>query len=55
MFDTEFFFLVLLPPVIFEAGYTLNPGTLFKNFDAVAVFAFLGGAGAVGLPALDLG
>lgn len=42
MFDTEFFFLVLLPPVIFESGYTLNPEKLFKNFDAIAVFAFLG-------------
>ena len=42
MFDTEFFFLVLLPPVIFESGYTLNPETLFKNFDAISVFAFLG-------------
>ena len=42
MFDTEFFFLVLLPPVIFEAGYTLNPETLFKNMDAIAVFAFVG-------------
>ena len=42
MFDTEFFFLVLLPPVIFESGYTLNPETLFRNFDAISVFAFLG-------------
>ena len=42
VFDTEFFFLVLLPPVIFESGYTLNPETFFKNFDAVSVFAFLG-------------
>jgi len=42
MFDTELFFLVLLPPVIFEAGYTLNPETLFKNLDAIAVFAFMG-------------
>ena len=42
MFDTEFFFLVLLPPVIFESGYTLNPETLFTNFDAISVFAFLG-------------
>ena len=41
MFDTEFFFLVLLP-VIFESGYTLSPETLFTNFDAISVFAFLG-------------
>ena len=30
MFDTEFFFLVLLPPVIFESGYTLNPRLCFE-------------------------
>jgi NhaP-type Na+/H+ or K+/H+ antiporter len=33
---------VLLPPVIFESGYTLNPETFFKNFDAVSMFAFIG-------------
>ena len=41
-FDTQFFFLVLLPPVIFEAGYTLHPTTFFQNADAISVFAFLG-------------
>ena len=41
-FDTQFFFLVLLPPVIFEAGYTLHPTTFFQNADAIAMFAFLG-------------
>ena len=41
-FDVKFFFLVLLPPVVFEAGYTLHPGTYFGNSDAIATFAFLG-------------
>lgn len=41
-FDTQFFFLVLLPPVIFEAGYTLHPTTFFQNADAISMFAFLG-------------
>ena len=41
-FDVKFFFLVLLPPVVFEAGYTLHPGTYFRNADAIAMFAFLG-------------
>ena len=41
-FDVKFFFLVLLPPVVFEAGYTLHPGTYFGNADAIATFAFLG-------------
>ena len=41
-FDTKFFFLVLLPPLIFEAGYTLHPSTFFQNSDAIATFAFCG-------------
>ena len=41
-FDTKFFFLVLLPPLIFEAGYTLHPTVFFQNADAISVFAFLG-------------
>jgi len=41
-FDVKFFFLVLLPPVVFEAGYTLHPATYFRNADAIATFAFLG-------------
>jgi len=41
-FDTKFFFLVLLPPLIFEAGYTLHPSTFFQNSDAIATFAFFG-------------
>ena len=42
MFSTSSFLLVLLPPVVFEAGYTLHPGTYFGNSDAIATFAFLG-------------
>ena len=41
-FDTKFFFLVLLPPLVFEAGYTLHPTTFFNNADAVSMFAFVG-------------
>ena len=41
MFDTEFFFLVLLPPPS-RVRVHLNPETLFRNFDAISVFAFLG-------------
>ena len=41
-FDTKFFFLVLLPPLIFEAGYTLHPTTFFQNADAISMFAFVG-------------
>ena len=42
MFRREVFFLVLLPPVVFEAGYTLHPGAYFGNMTAIATFAFLG-------------
>lgn len=41
-FDTKFFFLVLLPPLVFEAGYTLHPTTFFNNSDAISTFAFVG-------------
>ena len=64
-FDPKLFFLVLLPPIIFESGYCMPQMALFrfvKNFGAILVFAFIGtavsavlvglicyGAGAVGI------
>ena len=41
-FDTEFFFLVLLPPVIFESGYTLNPRRCFETSTPSASLPFSG-------------
>ena len=42
VFDTEFFFLFLLPPIIFESGYALNGEAFFRNLGKIAYFAFPG-------------
>jgi len=43
-FQKEFFFLFLLPPIIFEAGFGVEVGPFFRNFGAICVLAFLGTA-----------
>ncbi|KAJ8465820.1 hypothetical protein OPV22_028372 [Ensete ventricosum] len=41
-FHEEFFFLFLLPPIIFQSGFSLAPKPFFSNFGAIATFAILG-------------
>ncbi|KAJ7297204.1 hypothetical protein O6H91_Y073100 [Diphasiastrum complanatum] len=41
-FNEEFFFLFLLPPIIFQSGFSLQPKPFFSNFWAICTFAVLG-------------
>lgn len=41
-FQPKFFFLFLLPPIIFDSGFGLNIKAFFRNFVSICVFAFLG-------------
>jgi len=39
---SSIFLVLLLPPIIFEAGYNMNKQTFFKNVGAVLIYSFLG-------------
>ena len=64
-FDERFFFFVLLPPVILEAGYNMQRRKFFQNMGAICMLAFCGTlistaviGGVIwgsGLPATSLG
>ena len=40
--QTEFFFLALLPPIMFEAGFSLQVKPFFRNIGAIVAMAFVG-------------
>lgn len=42
LFDPTIFFIILLPPIIFESGYNLHKGNFFANIGSIVMFAVVG-------------
>ena len=50
-FDSSVFFIVLLPPIIFNSGYHLNRQLLLRYFTPICLLAFVGTMVSMGLVA----
>ena len=53
-FQPAVFTLLLLPPIIFDSGYSLNHRSFFSNLGGILTFAFLGTLVAFGVMAPSL-